>query len=383
MPTVELLRVPTTSKPEHESFSDFLGLYPRVHVALHLPAGKRPRTVVIGLHPTAASLLHPTLRAMVDRGFAAIGMAHRFYGNDSRLFMEELLLDLGGAVRFARQRGFENVVLIGSSGGGSVVTTYQSQAESPTITSTPAGDPPDLTREELPSADGIILVAAHPGRPRVLTDSLDPSVVDESDPHATDSSLDMYDPRNGPPYSPEFIARYRAAQEERNHRITRWCWAKLAELKQLGDGGEDLQFPVYRTNADLCFLDPAVDPSERTTGTSASTYRGDLRTVNRNAYGGMARCSTYRSWLSQWSLSASNADGYHHASRISKPFFIVNFGADEGVFPRYSKGYYEAVSHSDKELVTVAGAHHFVHTQPEVHNQAMDLLANWMRRKGF
>ena len=63
-------------------------------------------------------------------------------------------------------------------------------------------------------------MCAHLGRPEVLTDWFDPSITDEADPASVDSSLNMYDPANGPPYSPEFVKRYRAAQVARNHRIT-------------------------------------------------------------------------------------------------------------------------------------------------------------------
>ncbi len=41
---------------------------------------------------------------------------------------------------------------------------------------------------------------------------MDPSVTDEHDPVGTDSDLDMYDDRHGPPYKVDFIARYRAAR---------------------------------------------------------------------------------------------------------------------------------------------------------------------------
>jgi hypothetical protein len=43
------------------------------------------------------------------------------------------------------------------------------------------------------TADAVIFSAAHPGRAQVLTEWLDPSVVDERDPIAADATLDMYD----------------------------------------------------------------------------------------------------------------------------------------------------------------------------------------------
>jgi len=52
--------------------------------------------------------------------------------------------------------------------------------------------------------------------PDVLTAWMDGAVVDENDPIATDPDLDLFDERNGPPYSPKFLARYRSAQVARN-----------------------------------------------------------------------------------------------------------------------------------------------------------------------
>ena len=87
---------------------------------------------------------------------------------------------------------------------------------------------------EVPTADGYIATAAHPGRPEVLTAWMDGAVVDESDPLATDSGLDLFDVANGPPFSADFVARYRAAQVARNHAITDWAEAELHRVRAAG-----------------------------------------------------------------------------------------------------------------------------------------------------
>lgn len=55
-----------------------------------------------------------------------------------------------------------------------------------------------------------------------------------NDPVATDPDLDLFDERNGPPYSPEFVARYRSAQAARNHAITDWAESELKRVRAAG-----------------------------------------------------------------------------------------------------------------------------------------------------
>jgi hypothetical protein len=73
--------------------------------------------------------------------------------NDSGLIMEKVAIDVGAWIRDARARDYDKVVLVGWSGGGSLSLFYQAEAETPSITTTPAGDPVDLTRAGLEPAD--------------------------------------------------------------------------------------------------------------------------------------------------------------------------------------------------------------------------------------
>ena len=62
---------------------------------------------------------------------------------------------------------------------------------------------------------------------------------------------------------------------------------------------------THRTMADPRWLDPAVDPNDRRPGWC---YLGEPETVNVGPVG-LARFSTLRSWLSQWSIDHARADG--------------------------------------------------------------------------
>src|SRR5439155_1524887 len=99
----------------------------------------------------------------------------------------------------------------------------------------PSADRVPLRELELPPADGLILLAAHLGEGKFLLDRLDPSVIDEANPTAVNSRLDMYDPANGyrpmaegpSRYAAGFLAEFRAAQRARCERLDRlaleWC----------------------------------------------------------------------------------------------------------------------------------------------------------------
>ena len=148
--------------------------------------------------------------------------------------MEKVVEDLGECIKDAKNRlGYSKVVLAGWSGGGSLSVFYQQQAQHPTVTASPSGDGPDLTKLGLIPADGIMLLAAHISRHGTMTEWMDASILDESDPTKRDPELDLYNPDNPnqPPYTPEFLERYHQAQIARNRRITKWVKEKLAELK--------------------------------------------------------------------------------------------------------------------------------------------------------
>jgi pimeloyl-ACP methyl ester carboxylesterase len=263
---------------------------------------------------------------------------------------------------------------MGNSGGGGLVSLYQSQAEKPTITATPAGDPPDLTSADLPPADGIICAMAHPGRAIVYTEWLDPAVIDESQPFQRERDLDMFDLVNGPPYSPEFVSRYRSAQVERNRRITRWVREQLDAISQLSEGAvNDLPFVVHGTAADPRFLDLTLDASDR----SAGTLWGEARTANLIP-ATLGHHTSLRSWLSQWSVDESHANGPVHLGRVTVPVLVAYGTGDKAAFESHARALFDAVGHDRKRLRPIVGADHYFAGQPELLEEFCDVVVEWM-----
>ncbi len=201
-------------------------------------------------------------------------------------------------------------------------------------------------------ADLYVSLCSHAGRPEVLTAWMDPSVTDERDPTLIDPSLNMYDPDNGPPYSAEFVARYRAAQEARNHRITDWVWSQLDQLKKVGLF--DRAFILQRTWADPRLMDGALDPSDRPVGVC---YAGDPKVANFSPRG-IGLTNTLRTWLSMWSLRDSHCRGAPHLARIKVPALVIQSMADTGVFPSDARGIHDALGATDKTLEFIIGDHY-------------------------
>ncbi|NNE12534.1 MAG: alpha/beta hydrolase, partial [Ilumatobacter sp.] len=237
--------------------------------------------VLVFMHPTGGGMYLPIVSGLAAAGHHVIWANSRYRGTDSALIMEKVVADLGHVVADARQRlGYEQVVLAGWSGGGSLSAYYQSLAEAGTgIADTPAGDPYVVAAETLPPADGLLLLAAHVSRHETLTEWLDASIHDERHPFDRDPSLNLYDPANPdrPPYRDEFVARYRAAQRARNRRITSWVRGELDRLRADEAPHAERGFVVHGTMADPRWLDPAVDPSDRRAGWC---FLGDPRLVN-------------------------------------------------------------------------------------------------------
>ena len=361
------LNSPTAAR-NGAGFMPCQGLYYR-------PEDRRPTTALIATHYNVDFSEHYLGEFMAERGYGFLGWNTRFRGNEGFFLLEHALIDIGVGVRWLKeQAGVTQVVILGNSGGGSLMGAYQSQAQGVTMTPTPGLKLPDALNHLIP-ADLYISLCAHLGRPEVLTAWFDPSITDETDPASIDPALNMYDPANGPPYSPEFIERYRAAQVARNERITAWCHSELARLKGLGM--VDRAFNVYRTWADLRLMDGSIDPSDREVG---RCYAGDPKTANF-APRGIGLTNTLRTWLSMWSLSDSHCSGAPHLNRITQPALVVQSLGDTGVFPSDAKAIYDALGAADKRLEMITGDH-YLENPANARDDVADLIVGWLREHG-
>lgn len=332
-------------------------------------------TVFVFFHPSSNFVNHYALTTVAGLGVDAVGMVTRYTGNDTQVILENCLVDIGSVIHHLREvEGYSKVVLVGNSGGGGPAAFYQSQAEKPTVRDAPGGGGADLTKATLPPADALILLNAHSGRATLLSEWLDPAIVDENDPFRRDPELDIF-AQQGTPFDRGWLREYRAAQLARMERITAWARLQQKEIDDRLDGlVPDLAFTVHGTCADPRFFDMTLDPSDRQPG----TLWGDPLSANlRPTTPGST--TTLRSWLSQWSITDSNGYGADCLRHVSVPVMVVYSTGDRGCFPSMAHDQFDAVRHPSRKLLAVKGAGHYFEGPAQLLTDAVNEMVTWAR----
>jgi hypothetical protein len=353
------------------------------------------RTVVWLMHPRVDVTHHYLVPLLLERGVAVFTQRSRFVNNDAGLVHERVLLDVAAGQRFLRSRGFEDVILLGNSGGSSLACLYAAQANqqpADRLTDDPAGSRIDLTGE-MPPPDGMVLLAPHPGQGDLLLHCIDPSVTDEADAGSLDPGLHLYNPANGfasPPessrYSPEFLDRYRAGQRNRVTRIDeiargmlarRRTWAASGDAADRARAAAVTYVVVHRTDADPRSVDLSLDPSGRDYG-SIFGVRPDI--TNQGAVGFGRLCSP-EAWLSTWSAHSTRAAIRLTAPAIHQPVFLIGYSADNTVFPGDLDAITTAFTATTVSRTEVEGDHYGLspdHTSRPGGKAVADLVADWV-----
>jgi hypothetical protein len=361
------------------------------------------QTVACLMHPRQDVTHHPLVPLLLQAGVAVWTQQTRSVNNDLNLVHEQALHDVVAGQVFLRDIGFEHVVVLGHSGGGTLFAYYLEQAAlgpSDRIATTPGGRPTKLAEATMPVADGVIFLAPHPGQGKLLLACIDPSVADETDPLAVVPELDPWNPANGfaqPPassaYSAEFLRRYRAAQRDRVARIdavAREALARTAEARAAftksgapADRRRSLAptiMTIYRTDADPRTVDLSIDPSERPYGSLFGT-RPDLIDYGQVGFG---RLTTPEAWLSTWSGLSSNADFVRCVPGVTVPTLFIELTGDQAAFPADTRGMVAALGAADRTVTAVRGLHFggaIADGEPSGNQLAADEIRGWLDQR--
>ena len=190
----------------------------------HRGVGRKPKVAIIATHYQIDFSEHYLADYMATRGIGFLGWNTRYRGFESSFLLDHALVDIGVGVRWLREvQNVETVLLLGNSGGGSLMAAYQAQAVDPHVTPL-EGMRPAAGLGDLPPADGYIASAAHPGRPDVLTAWMDASVVDETDALATDPDARPVQRAQRPPVLRglhQAVPQSPDRPQQRDHRLGR------------------------------------------------------------------------------------------------------------------------------------------------------------------
>ena len=359
--------------------------------ALYTPDdGAKPTVAFLTIHRTSNFMNLIATRELARRGFMVLGMNPRSDNNEAIVNFENIALDIRQGVEFLRrQPGIKTVILIGHSGGGPSTTFYQATAEKGVEF---CQDPHKLTQcsnqvRDLPKADAMVLLDAHPGNTVNSMRSLDPAVLDEDDPSKIDPSLDPFDPKNGfnpngqSVYSQEFMDRYFKAQAARMSRLIDKALAMRDAIRQAkGKTTDDAPFIVYRVRARLMDFSMSVHPGTvqprkllKNDGTISTEIIRSVRVpITRNAQLDKTLSNgtlflTLTSFLSSNAIRAkdsitdidwcsANNSTPCALKNISVPVLIAAMGGH--YFIADNEIHYEVAASKDKDFIVADGAVH-------------------------
>ena len=189
---------------------------------------------VLVMHSDADYLNFPAGRALAGHGYRTL-CANPSRSGES---LDKKLLDVKACVEYLRSLpGVEKVVLLGHSGGATLMSCYQAVAENGvSCFQDEKKIVPISDVGELPAADALFLLDSNWGNGVMTLLSLDPAVKCDGCGTDLDPAYNLANPDvgyspDGAHYTDEFIAAYHKAQGARNNRLIDTALERLDALK--------------------------------------------------------------------------------------------------------------------------------------------------------
>src|SRR5579863_10186190 len=100
------------------------------------PQAARPKIAAIATHYNVDFAEHYIAPFFAQRGIGFLGWNTRYRGAEDMFSLDHALIDIGVGMRWLRdEAGVGRIVLLGNSGGGSLMAAYQAEAQAPTLSS--------------------------------------------------------------------------------------------------------------------------------------------------------------------------------------------------------------------------------------------------------
>lgn len=304
--------------------------------------GSKAATAVFIMHSAADYLSFSGCSQLAKRGYTVLcaNNSTSKSGTYNDGILDEVLVEAGRGVAWLRaQSNVRHVVLLGHSGGGTVMSAYQMIAEKG-VAACRGKDkiwqcPGSVG--QLPPADGLMMIDSNWGLAAMTLFSIDPAVKDEAGGMALDPALDMYNPANGfessgSHYPSAFVKRFLAAEGQRSNALIAKAESEYAAIKSgKGPYRDDAPFTVpgailLGSNNKLFSQDTALmahtvkawpllhaDGSE-TTGVVPSVRVPENVTNNSPSYLRGALKTSVESYLSTYAIRTGPDFGYDATS---------------------------------------------------------------------
>ncbi|NBJ92865.1 alpha/beta hydrolase [bacterium 1xD42-62] len=163
----------------------------------------------------------------------------------SRGPFENKLEDLGRAIAYLKKLPeIEKIVLLGHSGGATLMSAYQAVAENGVQVFQHEGMIVKMQDVgPFSKADAVMLLDSNWGNGIMTLVSLEPSIVKESSSRNLKPGFELFDPANGyasegAHYLEEFVKNFHKAQEKRNEKLIDYALERLEKLEK-GEGEFD------------------------------------------------------------------------------------------------------------------------------------------------
>lgn len=223
-----------------EKCCDFDALYIRMgrgmDGVLYTPKIGIKNTAVIVIHSDSDYLNFTAGPNLARRGFLTLCANVENPGAP----LEKRLPSVKLAIETIKSRpGVKKVVLLGHSGGATLMSCYQAVAENGSAI---FQDDSRIVKMgevgSLPPADAIMLIDSNFGNGVMTLVSLDPAITDETDGTKRDSAYDAFSCEAGYSkdgnvrYTEEFKASYYAAQAKRQERLISYALERLDTLER-------------------------------------------------------------------------------------------------------------------------------------------------------
>lgn len=365
----------------------------RQSAILYQPMVKSKKTTIgiVVMHSHEDYFNFPGNSELSKRGYTVIAT-----NPSSTNIIENKVLNIKACVDYLRSRGdIKKVILLGHSGGATVITAYQYLAEQGRngLKGMLYQDYSDKINN-LPKANGILLLDANPGLSTIMINSLDPNVTDESTGMKLSGKYTYGQERE-----------YMQGQQERYAGLVAEAQKRLALIKAgkaLYTDDEPLTIPgsesmrmfnkLYSSNTKLLSHTigkwPLIHADGSVTNEIVHSVRAPFNPIDKTESLNTAQQLTIRSFLSMYSImtnknyevTPTGFRGIDFTSNLSSPIGNVCGITVPSLFMGMT-GSYEYVSAEaiynnspakDKSLAFVEGASHMFNAdrQAEKYNHA-------------